>query len=157
MTNSKNNTKTTKRTKSDKGTPVTTIVRKSVDTVDHMGIVAAYTEGTLSVRQIAEKFSTTEKNVGLIVNRHWKSLTNMRESRMLMAHPESAQEHFDTKHAMAQLHSTDLINDEFLALLSDPESELFSKLNGRTEFAHPDKVVLDCFYGTFGICVAARV
>ena len=128
MTNSKNtNTKTTKRRKGAKATTAPTVVlRKSMDTVDHMGIVQAYTDGVLTVTQIAENYKTTPKNVGLIVNRHWKSLTNMRESRMLLQAPESAQEHFDTKHAMAQLHSTDLINQEFLDKLSDPESELLS-------------------------------
>ena len=127
MTNSKNNNTKSTRVRKGTGTPSgTVLLRKSDSNVDRMAVVEAYTQGELTVHEIAEKFNTSDNNVGLIVQRHWKSLTNMRESRMLIANVESAQEHFDTKHAMAQLHSTDLINEEFLALLSDPESELLS-------------------------------
>ena len=70
-------------------TQKTTKVRKkpkeNLSKESHMAIVSDYTEGELKVVEIAEKYGTTEKNVGLIVNRHWKALCNMRESRALMA------------------------------------------------------------------------
>ena len=98
-------------------------VRKAESSLDHMAIVKDYAEGVISVKEIAQKHSTAENNVGLIANRFWKSLTNMRESRILTG----TQGHFESASALKDLQSTDLINQEFLSLLSDSDTTLISE------------------------------
>jgi hypothetical protein len=118
--------KRTKATKSTLATKGTTVRRASDENLDHMAIVSDYIEGTMSVSKIAAKHSTTMDNVSLIAKRTWKSLTNMRESQLLTADAANAGEHFETKVALKELHSTELVNQEFRDKLSDPESNLLT-------------------------------
>ena len=101
----------------------TTILRKASDNLNATAIATDYAEGELSIREIAEKYSTTENNVTLVVNRFWKSLTNMRESRALI----SATTSNSSKKALGELQNTELINKPFLSLLSDNDSALLTQ------------------------------
>lgn len=113
-------------TKRRKGTKAT-LVRKGEASLDHMAIVSDYQEGNLTVSEIATLHGTTENNVGLIANRFWKGLTNMKESRALMAITSDKPEtHFSAKHSMKQLNGTELINQGFLSLLSDDATALLT-------------------------------
>lgn len=103
-----------------------TVLRKNKDNLDHMAIVKDYADGELSVSEIAQKHHTTSNNVGLIASRFWKSLTNMRESRLLEESTKDGQAGFDAKHALKELHGSTQINQEFLDLLSDPSANLLS-------------------------------
>jgi len=98
---------------------------------DHKGIVFDYADGTLSVSEIAKKYSTTDKNVGLIVNRHWKALTNMRESRALLSQdPNLVNSKKSNGNGVAvvlqELEKVKEFNTEFTGLLSDPDAALLS-------------------------------
>lgn len=104
----------------------TTKLRKGQGSLDHMAIVSDYTEGTLSVGEIAKAHATSEENVGLIVTRHWKALCNMRESRLLLGNVESPKQVVEAKNALDSLRNTKLINEDFLKLLSDPKTALLS-------------------------------
>ena len=59
--------------------------------------------------------------MGLMVNRFWKSLTNMRESRALIAADTK-----DARTALQELNGTELINEKFLEKLSDPSHDLLT-------------------------------
>jgi predicted DNA-binding protein (UPF0251 family)/hydrogenase maturation factor len=97
-------------------------VRKAPENLDHMEIVRLYTLGELPVNQIAKKMGTSDHNVTLIVQRHWQALTNMREARALIT------EHtFDSKHALHELQNTELINEDFLRMLSEDNVALLSE------------------------------
>lgn len=100
----------------------TTKRRTAPENLDTLQVVNDYAEGTLSVAEIAEKHKTSEDNVGLIVKRFWKSLTNMRESRALIAADTK-----DARSALHELNHTELINEKFLEKLSDPESDLLTE------------------------------
>ena len=106
--------------------PKTTKVRKTMDNIDHMAILNDYINGELSVSEIAEKYSTTTNNVGLIANRYWKALTNMRESRALLQTVDGIATHYDIKKTLAELNGTELVNEKFLEKLSDPKDSLLT-------------------------------
>lgn len=105
-----------------------TKLRKAEASLDHMAIVKDYAEGLLTVPEIAEKHRTSENNVGLIATRFWKSLTNMKEARALMSlSPDSTvQANVDAKNSLKELQGTELINKEFLKLLSGDTEALLS-------------------------------
>lgn len=103
----------------------------TLSTEDHMSIVADYIKGELSVAKVAEKHETTEKNVGLIVNRHWKALCNMRESRALISQDPNlvnSRRNGNSNAAVVlrELERAKTINHEFLDLLSEPEAALLT-------------------------------
>lgn len=103
----------------------------TLSTEDHMSIVADYTKGELSVAEVARKHGTTENNVGLIVNRHWKALCNMRESRALTTVDPNLVNSRRNGNSSANVVFRELaraktINQEFLDLLSDPEAALLT-------------------------------
>jgi len=100
---------------------MTTKLRKAPENLDNLAIVSDYAQGTLSVQEIAEKHKTTEHNVSLITKRFWKSLTNMRESRALISYDSK-----DRVHALKELKHTDLINSDFLNLLSEDNTALLT-------------------------------
>jgi len=81
-------------------------------------IVKEYTEGTLTVTQLAEKYNTSTDNIGLIATRCWKNLTNMKETRALVSINSVS-----SQHSLKVLHNTNLINQQFLDLLSTSGTE----------------------------------
>ena len=98
---------------------------------EHLSIVADYTKGELTVNEIAKKYSTTSDNVGLIVNRHWKALCNMRESRALVsADPSlvnSKRNGASSAHVvLRELEKAKTFNQEFLDRLSEPDAALLT-------------------------------
>lgn len=101
-----------------------TKVRKAQENLDTQVIVADYAEGTLSVNDIARKHNTTRENIQLIVNRHWKALTNMKESRALVSATTGLP---SEKKALHALQNTDLINKEFQDLLSSDTANLLTE------------------------------
>lgn len=96
--------------------------RTAPENLDALQVVNDYAHGALSVKEISEKHHTTEDNVGLIVNRFWRSLTNMRESRALIAADTK-----DARSALQELNHTELINEKFLEKLSSPDSDLLTE------------------------------
>ena len=106
--------------------PKTTKLRKAQSSLDHMAIVSDYAEGAMTVPEIAKAHKTSEENVGLIVSRHWKALTNVRESRLLLGSSDAPKAKVEQKNALEILRNTSLINEEFLALLSPPDTALLS-------------------------------
>lgn len=98
-----------------------TKVRKAPENLDILKVVDDYAKGTLSVAEIAKKHSTTEDNVALVTKRFWKSLTNMRESRALIA-----ADTLDARSALAEIEHTELINDKLLDKLSPPSASLLT-------------------------------
>lgn len=113
--------------------PKTVLRKKPKDpsSLDHMAIVSDYTEGTLSVKEIARAHGTTDKNVGLIVNRHWKSLCNMRESRALTSlDPNLVNSRRSSNNSalivLKELEKAKEFNDSFISELSDSEGHLLS-------------------------------
>lgn len=106
------------------GTKKVTKLRRNLDNLEgNLNIVSDYADGKLSVREIAQKYQTSESNVGLTTKKFWKKLTNMRESRVLKS---PTPEFKDTKLALHELQNTDLINKKFIMLLSEPDSALLS-------------------------------
>ena len=104
-----------------------TVLRRKKN-IEHSTVIEDYIAGKLTVKQIAEKHSTSEENVGLIVQRHWKALTNMRESRALLAPAkESLKYETGQQKALRELRSTELINEEFAEELSHDESDLLTE------------------------------
>jgi len=103
-----------------------TKTRKAPENLDHMGIVRAYTEGTMSIGAIAKEYNTSDHNVTLIVQRHWEALTNMRETRMLTVTKDTKVHHKDTERSLHKLQNTELVNSEFMRMLSDDHVALLS-------------------------------
>jgi predicted DNA-binding protein YlxM (UPF0122 family) len=99
-----------------------TIVRKAADniTAKHKyDIIDDYIYSSLSNSEIAKKYGTSENNVGLIVARHFKALSNVRETKFLLQSQLGSQRFAMEK---SEVLDTDKINQEFLDLLSEPDS-----------------------------------
>lgn len=104
----------------------TTKVRKSSKKqglchTDQLELIHLYAKGQTSTADIAKQFGTSEENVGLIVNRHWKELTNMKESRALISPSK------DSNSTLRLIHNTSHINQAFLDLLSPPSLETLTE------------------------------
>lgn len=101
------------------------IVKKGVEniTLKHKyDIIDDYIYSTLTNPQIAEKYGTSAKNVGLIISRHFKALANVRETKALISEQDrDVGEKFQQRYENSVL-NTDKINEEFLQLLSEPDS-----------------------------------
>jgi predicted DNA-binding protein YlxM (UPF0122 family) len=82
-------------------------------------IIDDYIYTNLSNKELAEKYQTSENNIGLIVSRHWKCLCNVRETKMLIHSQFSNGSEVFLK---TDVLDTEKINKEFLALLSEPDS-----------------------------------
>jgi predicted DNA-binding protein YlxM (UPF0122 family) len=111
---------TTKTRKKQKGT-----VRLSDQ--DRFNVVQRYMTSADSAREIAKDFNTTEKNVELIIQRHWKSLTNVRETKLMSQNQGSQLDHKDScYYALKSIGKVPQINEDFLQLLSGPEEHLLT-------------------------------
>jgi len=100
----------------------TTIVKKAVDNITAKSkyeIIDDYIYSNLTNLEIAEKYGTSEKNVGLIIARHYKALANVRETKMLLQTQVGNQRFTMSK---SEVLDTDKINEAFLNLLSEPDS-----------------------------------
>ena len=86
-------------------------------------IIDDYIYSSLSNSQIAEKYSTSEGNVSLIITRHFKALANVRETKSLIHTQFYVNGSTISKDSVLD---TDKINKEFLDLLSDPDSTALS-------------------------------
>lgn len=105
---------------------MTTKIKKASENLskeDRYNIIDDYIYSSLSNREIAEKFSTSENNVGLIVSRHYKCLSNVRETKMLITGQLTGS--YANFHRNEVL-DTERINKDFLSLLSEPESGVLS-------------------------------
>jgi len=91
-----------------------------------MGIVRAYILGEQTVSAIAKEYGTSDHNVTLIVQRHWEALTNMRETRMLTVATGPKVHSKDVERALHKLQNTELVNEEFMRMLSDDHVALLS-------------------------------
>lgn len=100
----------------------TTIVKKAADNItakSKYDIIDDYIYSNLTNLEIAEKYGTSEKNVGLIIARHYKALANVRETKMLLQTQVGNQRFSMSK---SEVLDTNKINEEFLSLLSEPDS-----------------------------------
>lgn len=109
----------------------TTVIRKkpvvNLTEDDRINIVKDYMSSEMSNSEIAKKYSTTDKNVELIVTRHWKSLTNVREAKSLMGDQMNNLNHKGGNyHALKAIQKVPNINEEFLQLLSDPSDPVLT-------------------------------
>lgn len=86
-------------------------------------IIDDYIYSSLTNPQIAEKYSTSENNVNLIVTRHFKALSNVKETKSLIQTQFGNDKVSMSKESVLD---TDKINKEFLNLLSDPDSTALS-------------------------------
>lgn len=82
-------------------------------------IIDDYIYSSLTNGEIAEKYKTSVKNVGLIVARHWKCLSNVRETKQLIQTQFSNGTEVFLK---SEILDTEKINRDFLDLLSEPDS-----------------------------------
>ncbi len=90
-------------------------------------IVKDYMETDLTNAEIGEKFKTTAKNVEMIVSRHWKSLTNVRETKNLVNGQSSKNIHKNSNYmVLKSIGSVPMINKDFLSLLSEPDDHLLT-------------------------------
>lgn len=113
---------------------MTTKVRKKTKTAaeqltdqDRYNIVLEYMKNEGTAEQIAQKFNTTAKNVDLIITRHWRELTNVREAKTLIASQTHRHNHKSSAyHALKQIGRVPSINTAFLQLLSDAEDSLLT-------------------------------
>lgn len=118
MSNSKKNivTRTRKR------------LKETLSTQESLNIVHDYMTSELTTPEIAEKYNTSPKNVDLIVQRHWKSLTNVRETKILTHHGQLD----DNAHkngayiALKTIGKASHINEEFTSKLSGPDDHLLT-------------------------------
>lgn len=85
-------------------------------------IVNKYMNTDLTNKQLAEEYKTSEKNIELIVSRHWKALTNVRETKNLVGDQMNNLNHKGGNyHALKAIQKVPSINKEFLMLLSEPD------------------------------------
>jgi len=97
---------------------------------ERLSVVFDYMSTDLTLEQLAEKHQTTSKNIDLIVSRHWKSLTNIRETKILTNGSAKGQNHLDHKNgaymALKTLGKASSINDDFLMKLSGEHDRLLT-------------------------------
>lgn len=92
---------------------------------ERLQVVFDYMTTDLSTRGLAEKHGTSEKNIDHIVTRHWKSLTNIRETKLLSA-PGGEHHKNGIYHALKTIGKASHINEDFLSLLSEPHDRLLT-------------------------------
>lgn len=114
----KNKNKTKKPKQGHLVTRKRTIDESKLTPEKQWSIAKEYAEGTLTVTQLAEKYNTSPDNIGLIATRCWKNLTNMKETRALVSFGSAS-----SQHSLKVLHNTNLINQQFLDLLSPSGTE----------------------------------
>ncbi len=98
------------------------ITKKAVENItakSKYDIIDDYIYSNLSNSEIAAKYGTSDKNVGLIIARHYKSLANVRETKMLIQ-TQVGNDKFSM--SKSEVLDTDKINESFLELLSEPDS-----------------------------------
>jgi predicted DNA-binding protein YlxM (UPF0122 family) len=99
----------------------TTKVRKAADNIPisrKYKIIEDYLDPSLSVAAIAEKYNTTPGAIENVVRRHYQSLQNVRETRVLISSQGAA----GLKVATSSYLNPDKINEQFLEKLSEPDS-----------------------------------
>ena len=99
----------------------TTKVRKAADNIPisrKYKIIEDYLDPSLSVAAIAEKYNTTPGAIENVVRRHYQSLQNVRETRVLISSQSAA----GLKVATSSYLNPDKINEQFLEKLSEPDS-----------------------------------
>lgn len=95
---------------------------------DCLNIVREYMETEQTNLELAEKYNTSEKNVELIVSRHWKALTNVRETKCLVGDQMNLLNHKGGNYiALKAINNVPGINQDFLDLLSDPDDPVLSE------------------------------
>lgn len=94
-------------------------------------IVEDYINSDLTIRQIADKYNTTELAVGNAVSRHYKALRNVKETRYLMRMSKAPLKPTPRSIASAKMYhslfSDDGVNGEFLKRLSEPNEDVLLK------------------------------
>jgi len=93
---------------------------------ERLQVVYDYMTTNLSLSGLAEKHNTSEKNVDHIVTRHWKSLTNVRETKLLSVSNSELDHKSGAYHALKTIGKASHINEDFLSLLSEPHDRLLS-------------------------------
>ena len=100
-------------------------IRKAAENITKQhkyDIIDDYIHSGLSVSEIANRYNTTESNIELIVTRHYKALSNMRETRVLLANQTlQCYKSFKT-----EVLDPEKINESFLEKLSEPDSLVLS-------------------------------
>lgn len=86
-------------------------------------IIDDYIYSSLTNKEIAEKYNTSENNVGLIVSRHWKCLSNVRETKQLI-HTQFT--NGTATFLKSEILDAEKINKDFLNLLSESDSLVLS-------------------------------
>lgn len=96
------------------------IAKSNLTEEQRYSIIQDYMTSDMSTSEIAQKYSTTEKNIELIVSRHWKTLTNVRETKMLTSGSYTNDHKNGSYMALKAINRVPSINEDFLMLLSDP-------------------------------------
>jgi len=84
-------------------------------------IIDDYIFSGMTNEQIAEKYSTSRKNVQLIIERHTKALLNVRETKALLGTSPDTYKSFCT-----EVLDPSQVNAPFLAKLSEPDSPVLT-------------------------------
>lgn len=101
-------------------------IEKLSDT-DRLHIVHTYMTTDKTISEIAEEYNTTGKNVTLIVQRHWTSLSNVRETRILTESCGQVDNHKNSAYmALKAMGKVSQINEQFLEKLSGPTDHLLT-------------------------------
>lgn len=96
---------------------------ENVTKVHKYDIIDDYIYTNFTNKEIAEKFNTSENNVGLIISRHWKCLSNVRETKMLI---QTQYNNGISTFLKSDILDVEKINEEFLNLLSEGDSLVLS-------------------------------
>lgn len=112
-------------------TKVTTKTRKkkreTLSDHDRYLVVQEYMHSDKTTGQLATQFNTSDSNIEMIVQRHWKTLTNVRETKLLIGNQDSPNHHKNSAYiALKSIGKVPKINQDFLDLLSGPEDELLT-------------------------------
>jgi hypothetical protein len=97
-----------------------TIIRKQVDNItkeSKYDIIDDYIYSGVTIQTLADKYKTTTNNIELIITRHYKALSNVRETRVLLSQQPTLYQSFKM-----DVLDPEKINKEFLSLLSEPDS-----------------------------------
>jgi len=101
-----------------------TIIRKQVDNItkeSKYDIIDDYIYSGMTTQALADKYKTTTNNIELIITRHHKALSNVRETRVLLSQQPTLYQSFKM-----DVLDPEKINKEFLSLLSEPDSLVLS-------------------------------
>lgn len=95
--------------------------------MDRLKVVHKYMTSDCSSSQLAEEFNTSPKNIDLIVQRHWTTLSNIRETKILTASTNVVDNHKSSAYmALKAIGRVPQINKEFLDKLSGPDDPLLT-------------------------------